>query len=218
MDKSLPPPMGAREWDRRYSGTAVVWGHQPNRWVAAELNGLPPGRALDLGAGEGRHAVWLAGRGWEVEAVDFSAAGLQTGRRQATAEGVGDRITWTVADATAFAAAPDSLDLALLAYLQLPEDLLENAVASAAAALTAGGRFLLVSHDLANLAGGNGGPQDPNVLQTPKQVSDWLASAGLTVLTAETRSRPVAGSLRPALDCVVMAIREEQPPATSPCR
>lgn len=206
MDRSLPP-MGAQEWDRRYSGPAGVWGHRPNRWVAQELNGVAPGRALDLGAGEGRHAVWLAGRGWEVEAVDFSAAGLQAGRRQAEAEGVADRITWTVADATTFTADPASLDLALVAYLQLPEDELETAVAAAAAALAAGGRFLLVSHDLANLTGGTGGPQDPDVLQSPQQVRRWLESAGLRLLTAETRPRPVAGSVKPALDCVVMAIR-----------
>lgn len=206
MDRALPT-IGAHEWDRRYSGPVAVWGHRPNCWVEEELNGLPPGRALDLGAGEGRHAVWLAGRGWEVEAVDFSAAGLQAGCRQAEAEGVADRITWTVADATAYNPAPDSLDLALMAYLQLPEDELETAIAAAVAALAAKGRFLLVSHDLANLNAGTGGPQDPVVLQSPQQVSSWLEKAGLEVLSAETRSRPVAGSVRPALDCVVRAIR-----------
>ena len=68
--------MGAAAWDRRYNDPAGSWGWAANIWVVAELDGLPPGAALDLGAGEGRHAVWLAGRGWQVDAVDFSAVGL----------------------------------------------------------------------------------------------------------------------------------------------
>jgi hypothetical protein len=57
-------PVDAAAWDRRYAASEGVWGAEPNVWVAQELNGLAPGRALDLGAGEGRHAVWLAERGW----------------------------------------------------------------------------------------------------------------------------------------------------------
>lgn len=197
--------MDAAGWDRRYSDPAGVWGAEPNMWVAAELNGRAPGRALDLGAGEGRHAVWLAGRGWQVQAVDFSAKGLDSGRRRAEAEGVADRIDWVVADAFRIEPAPRSLDLVLVAYLQLPEPELRAAVTAAAGALAPGGTFLLVNHDAANLKQGSGGPQDPLVLQTPEQVAAWLRTAGLDVLAAETRSRPVRGALRPALDCVVLA-------------
>src|SRR2546430_7187246 len=64
--------MDAAEWDQRYAGTELVWSAEPNRFVAAELADLPPGRALDLAAGEGRNSVWLAERGWAVTAVDFS--------------------------------------------------------------------------------------------------------------------------------------------------
>ena len=197
--------MDAAAWDRRYNDPAGSWGWAANIWVVAELAGLPPGAALDLGAGEGRHAVWLAGRGWQVDAVDFSAVGLAGGRLRAAAEGVGDRITWTVADASRFASAPESLDLVLVAYLQLPEDQLRSAVTSAAGALVPGGRFLLVNHDTANLTDGTGGPQDPALLQTPEQVAGWMRQAGLRVELAETRNRPVPGVRRPALDCVVLA-------------
>jgi SAM-dependent methyltransferase len=64
------------EWDRRYAVREFVWDTGPNRFVAEELSDLPPGRALDLAAGEGRNAVWLAGRGWQVTAVDFSGVAL----------------------------------------------------------------------------------------------------------------------------------------------
>ena len=203
--ENRPSAMDAAVWDRRYNDPTGGWGWAANMWVAAELDGLPPGAALDLGAGEGRHAVWLAGRGWRVEAVDFSAVGLDSGRHHAMATGVGNRITWTVADASRFAPAPGSLDLVLVAYLQLPEDQLRSAVTAAAGALVPGGRFLLVNHDAANLTEGTGGPQDPAVLQTPEQVAGWMRQAGLHVELAETRNRPIRGAGCPALDCVVLA-------------
>ena len=63
-------------WDQRYSGPDLVRGAGPNRFVTEEVTALAAGRAIDLGTGEGRNAIWLAERGWQVTAVDFSAAGL----------------------------------------------------------------------------------------------------------------------------------------------
>ncbi len=68
----------AADWDERYAEDRQ-WSAEPNRLVAELLTGLPPGDAVDLAAGEGRHALWLAGLGWRVTAVDFSATGLARG-------------------------------------------------------------------------------------------------------------------------------------------
>ena len=75
--------MDAKAWDERYADSELVWSVEPNQFVAAECADLPPGRALDLAAGEGRNSIWLARRGWDVTAVDFSQAGLDKGRRLA---------------------------------------------------------------------------------------------------------------------------------------
>lgn len=87
--------LSADDWDRRYSGAELVWAAAPNRFVAEALDGVEPGRALDLAAGEGRNAVWLAERGWEVTAVDFSVCGCREGagarRRTRRARHVGGR-------------------------------------------------------------------------------------------------------------------------------
>ena len=75
-------PTDAEAWNRWYTENDLSWAPASSS-VRAMLNGLAPGRALDLGAGDGRNAVWLAGRGWHVTAMDFSAAALDIGRGRA---------------------------------------------------------------------------------------------------------------------------------------
>src|SRR6516164_10965032 len=102
----------------------------PNQFAAAELAGLPPGRALDLAAGEGRNSVWLAGRGWSVTAVDFSRVGLEKGRKLSVAHGVADRqIDWVVADLSEYQPARASFELVLIAYLQVGTALRDRVLA-----------------------------------------------------------------------------------------
>jgi SAM-dependent methyltransferase len=97
--------MDAHDWDERYAATGLVWSAGPNQFVEAELADMPPGRALDLAAGEGRNAIWLARQGWQVTAVDFSQAGLDKGRLLAGDLGV----DWVCADATTWRRAEDVL-------------------------------------------------------------------------------------------------------------
>ena len=68
--------MDAEQWDQRYDQADLVWSAAPNRWVEEVTGSLSPGRVLDLAAGEGRNALWLAGRGWRATAVDFSRVAL----------------------------------------------------------------------------------------------------------------------------------------------
>ncbi len=77
-----------QSWDARYAGTDHVWSAEPNALAAELVADLPPGRALDLAAGEGRMALWLAARGWTVTALDFSAVGLAKGQARAEQDGL----------------------------------------------------------------------------------------------------------------------------------
>ena len=199
--------MDSQEWDQRYAGTGLVWTAEPNRFVVAELQDLAPGRALDVAAGEGRNAVWLAARGWQVTAVDFSAAGLDKGRRLAQARGVG--IDWVQADVRDYQPEAGSFQLVLVAYLQLREAELDGVLRRAATALAPGGVLLVVGHDVANLTEGTGGPPDPAVLYTPESITRSLP--GLTVVRAERVRRPVAtaGGHREAVDTLVRAVRTD---------
>ena len=176
---------------------------------AAELAGLPPGRAIDLAAGAGRNSVWLAERGWRVTAVDFSRVGLDRGRNLATARGVeAARIEWIVADLCDYEPDRGSFHLVLVAYLQVGAELRAAVLARAAAALAPGGTVLVVGHDLANLTEGVGGPRYPEVLYTPEDITAELA--GLRVLRAERVRRTVErdGVSGIAIDTLVRAVRD----------
>jgi SAM-dependent methyltransferase len=197
-----------QQWDERYSGTEFEWSMHPNQFVEAELTGLPPGRALDLAAGEGRNSVWLAGRGWRVTAVDFSRVGLEKGRKLSAARGVGERqVDWVIADLNEYLPARDAYELVLIAYLQVGAALRARVLAAAAAALIPGGTLLVIGHDLTNLTEGVGGPQSPDVLYTPETITAELP--GLRVVRAERVRRTVErdGGQATAVDTLVRAER-----------
>ena len=150
--------MGPEDWDARYRDLGPLREREPNRFLVEEVAGLDPGRALELGCGEGRNARWLAERGWRVTAVDFSPVALE--RARGLAERRGLAVEWVCADATAYGAEAVH-DLVALLYLQLPEAELARALGAAVAALAPGGTLLVVGHDRANLDGGHGGPRTP---------------------------------------------------------
>ncbi len=199
----------AREWDARYAG-GPIWTRAPNVWVRGAVEPLAPGRALDLAAGDGRHALWLASLGWSVTAVDISLEGMRHGTtlaRTHEAELTGD-VAWVVADARTPVVGPGSADLVVVAYLHLPADDLRTALGHAADAVAPGGRAVVVGHDVRNPAEGTGGPQDVAVLTSTDLVATALRRHGLTVREARVAAREVPGATRAALDTVVVAVRE----------
>ena len=200
--------MDAEAWDQRYAASELVWSREPNQLVAAELADLAPGTAVDLAAGEGRNAIWLASRGWSAYAVDFSQVALDKGARV----GDGLDVTWVCADATTWQP-PHPVDLVVMAYFQVPADDRRRAVRSAVMMLRSGGTLLLVAHDSTNLAEGPGGPQDPAVLMTAEDVLADLDGIEVEVVRAERVAREVSSTdphggaeRRTAWDCVVRVV------------
>jgi SAM-dependent methyltransferase len=192
-------------WDERYSGPDLVWGAGPNRFVTDEVTALPAGRAVDLGTGEGRNAIWLAGRGWKVTAVDFSAAGLARAARLADDRAVS--VDWVQADLVDYQPAPGGYDLVLIAYIHLPPAGLARLFRAAATAVAPGGTLLVIGHDRDNITRGHGGPQDSDRLYTPAAVTAELD--GLAVRRAGQVMRPVTTpeGERTAIDTLVRAER-----------
>ncbi len=199
--------MDSATWDRRYGGTDLVWTSQANRFLVEETAELHPGRAIDLACGEGRNAVWLGERGWEVTGVDFSRVGLEKARQLATGRGVA--VEWVEADLLDYRLDPQAFELVLLFYVQVPQDQRTAIVRGAADGVRAGGVLLLVGHDSGNIEHGHGGPQNPAVLYSAQDIVSDLDGSGLRIERAEQVKRPVPtpDGERIALDTLVRARR-----------
>lgn len=200
--------MEREEWDRRYAGDDLLWKAEPNRFLVDQTADLGPGRALDLACGEGRNAIWLAGRGWHATGVDFSGVALAKARRLAAQRGVD--VEWVEADVRSWRPAT-TFDLVIVFYLQLPAEERTPAFKMAAGAVAArpGSRLLVVAHDLENLTKGVGGPQEASVLFTADDVLSDIDGSGLVPERAFQARRPVETDEgeRDALDVVVRAVR-----------
>lgn len=182
--------MQAPDWDARYAEKAQ-WSEGPNALVAELLADVRPGRAVDLAAGEGRHARWLAGLGWQVTAVDFSAVGLDRGRTAPA----GDTVTWVVADVLTWTPAEPGLDLVLVAYLHLPEEQTVELLTRAVGWLRPGGRLLVLGHDVDNLTRGVGGPQDAAILHSVQRLAPVAALLDVDRLEQVRRGVPAGTAL-----------------------
>lgn len=137
-------------WDQRYAEMESLWSGQPNGALIHEVEGLEPGRVLDVGCGEGADALWLAERGWDVTALDVSRVALDRAAREAGARGL--RVQWLHSGLLEAALPAGSFDLVSAQYpalLRTPEDLAEHALLDAVAP---GGLLLAVHHPLPTAA------------------------------------------------------------------
>jgi thioredoxin reductase/SAM-dependent methyltransferase len=179
---------GEQAWDERYRSKPEIWSGNPNTALVAEATDLPPGTALDAGAGEGGDALWLAARGWQVTAADISSVAIERASKRASERGL--TITWLHAD-FAKVTAPDTYDLVTAHYLHVPKSEQQPLFRHLAAAVAPGGTLLVVGHDLG----------DQTKLPRPDLVEHgWTAGEvaaalgeGWTIQVAETRPRRITG-------------------------
>jgi SAM-dependent methyltransferase len=204
MSAPDPAPAQSRRalWDQRHAAGDPIEAAEPDPTLVDEIESLRPGRALDLGAGDGRNATWLARQGWQVTAVDFSQVAIELGRARAAAEGV--EVDWRLADLLEWTPEARAYDLATLFFIHLPREERRAVYARAADAVAIGGTLLVVAHDRTNLASGAGGPQNPDVLVSPVEIVAELA--GFRIERAETMRRGSPGGRGP-IDAIVRAVR-----------
>jgi SAM-dependent methyltransferase len=137
----------AVEWDARYGQQeAALWSGRPNGRFVVEVAALTPGRALDVGCGEGADAIWLARAGWTVSAIDISEVALS--RARAAADVAGVDIEWIRGDALQTVFPASSFDLVSMQYPALPKAAGEISVMSLLNTVRPGGVLLAIYHDL----------------------------------------------------------------------
>ncbi|MET7460909.1 FAD-dependent oxidoreductase [Nonomuraea sp. NPDC005501] len=177
-------------WEERYRSRPAVWSGRPNPQLVTEATGLAPGRALDVGSGEGADAVWLAERGWRVTAADISVTALERGAAHAAAAGVADRVEWVRADLREHEPAEGAYDLVSSQFMHLPGETRRRLFGRLAAAVAPGGTLLIVGHHPRDLRTTANRMHFPDMMFTAEEVASSLDPAAWEVLAAEARPRP----------------------------
>ncbi len=187
-------------------------GEGPNPTLVAGVAGLAGAagpkdrRALELACGSGTNAVWLAGQGWQVTAVDWSSVGLANGRSRAEAAGV--TVDWQEHDLLAWTPPVRSFDLVVIVYLHLPISERVPVYRAAAAAVAPGGRLIVVAHHPRNVTEGVGGPPDATRLFTAEEIAtDVLVSDPDLLIDRAEMARQAPPPARSPLDTLLILRR-----------
>ena len=137
-------------WEERYAAGGAIWSGRVNPQLEREAAGLRPGRALDIGSGEGADTIWLAQRGWSVTDLDFSTVALERAASHAAAAGVGERTEWRHVDVRTFDPASEDAgerwDLVTSQFMHLPDGGMVDLTCRLADAVAPGGTLLVVGH------------------------------------------------------------------------
>jgi thioredoxin reductase/2-polyprenyl-3-methyl-5-hydroxy-6-metoxy-1,4-benzoquinol methylase len=178
-------------WEERYRARPAVWSGRPNPQLVAEAAELTPGRALDVGSGEGADAVWLAERGWRVTGVDISTTALERAAAHAATAGaeIADRIDWWHTDLRDEAPAEGAYDLVSSQFMHLPGEARRELFARLAAAVAPGGTLLIVGHHPSDLRTTAHRMHFPDMMFTGEEVASSLDANAWDVLAAEARTR-----------------------------
>ncbi|GIG54907.1 hypothetical protein Dac01nite_16590 [Demequina activiva] len=200
--------LGRDSWEARYRSRPAIWSGQPNQPLVDEVEHLTsPGTALEVGCGEGADAVWLAGQGWLVTAVDLSTTALERARGRAQEAGVAQHIHFTDDDVADVIAHHGPWNLVTSLYTH-PEQGGRWLVETLAPGVAPGGMLLVIGHH----------PTDPHAQEhedlrdtafAAEDVSDVLDRAEWEVSATlrERTTRDADGHERLLRDSVLVARR-----------
>ena len=142
-----------RDWDARYLERDALWSGEPNPQLVAEVADLPPGRALDLGCGEGADALWLASRGWTVTAIDISQVALsRAAANEKRAPRPAGEVEWRHTDAAATPPESQAYDLVSLQYFPVRRQPGDDVLRALLDAVVPGGTLLVGYHHHAEVS------------------------------------------------------------------
>jgi SAM-dependent methyltransferase len=179
--------MESHRWDERYSAPGFAYGTEPNDFLASVADRIPRGPVLTIGEGEGRNAVYLAGLGHEVVAVDQSQVGLAKARRLAEERGV--RVQTQQADLGNYPIRTGAWAGIVSIFCHLPPSIRVPLHAAIVRGLRPGGAFVLEAYTPRQYGRGTGGPPSPELMVTLEDLTNELA--GLEFLHARELEREV---------------------------
>ena len=182
LEYGYTPPM----WDERFSEPGHAYGTEPNDFLVSVADRIPMGPVLSLAEGEGRNAVFLAGLGYEVTAVDASTVGLAKAERLAAERGVS--VTTIHADLTDFEIEPDAWQGIVSIFCHLPPVIRAALHERCLRGLVPGGAFVLEGFTPRQLELATGGPRIRELLMELETIRQELP--GLQFEIAREIERP----------------------------
>lgn len=202
--------MQQTQWDERYAAADAVWSGQVNPTLVAQVTNLSPGRVLEVAAGEGADAIWLAEAGWQVTALDFSTVALERARQAAAARGVGEQIEFLHADLNQWEPGDTEFDLVTVHFLQITEPDRSLIYRKLGDAVAVGGRLLVVGHHPLDIDNGLRRPRDPDRFFTASQIAaifdaTWEVEVDLA---APRQITDAEGNTATAHDAVLVLCRQ----------
>lgn len=177
-------------WDERYSEHELAYGDEPNDFLREQVATLTKGDCLCIAEGQGRNAVWLAGQGFTVTAMDQSPVGMARAHELAAGRGVS--ITTEVGDLAAYDLGDGRWDCIVATFVHLPPDLRRDVHRRIVTALRPGGTVLVEAYTPGKYAmPGSGGP--PEAQRDRVMTRDMLLEdfAGLEPVAAREIERDV---------------------------
>jgi len=191
-------------WNERYSSASYYYGTEPNDFLREQAHVIPQGgKVLCLGEGEGRNAVFLAGRGYDVVALDQSPVGLEKAQRLAIAKSV--RIQTLVANLDGYRFDAGRWDGIVSIWCHLPSAMRSAIHRQIIVGLQPGGVFLLEAYTPGQIRHGTGGPKDVDLLPSLTELRRDLD--GLELLLGQEHERMVLeGAGHTGLSAVVQIV------------
>ena len=197
-------------WNDKYMAVPdLIYTNIVNRFVKELSEGLKPGKMIDLAGGEGRNSVYFAELGWQAENIDISNVGLTKFLKFAEERGVSEKVFANCADATGFESVLTPVDLGVVAYLQINQDDLADALDCLIENIRKGGKLVGVWHSRDNMANDYNGPRDADVRPSIATITEMLADQPVEIEILENRDGQVQtkDGLKPSVTLVLRATK-----------
>jgi SAM-dependent methyltransferase len=197
-------------WNDKFGATdELVYTETVNRFVKELTEGLKPGKMIDLAGGEGRNAVFFAELGWQAENIDIANVGLTKFLKFAEERGVSEKVFANCADATGFESVLTPVDLGVVAYLQINQEDLADALDCLIENIRKGGKLIGVWHSRDNMDNDYNGPREAEVRPSIETMAEMLADQPVEIEILENRDGQVQTKegLKPSVTLVLRAAK-----------
>lgn len=195
-------------WNNRYTQVNDLYGTEPNQYFREKIGLLKSGHLIIPGEGEGRQAIYAAGKGWKVTAFDISTVAQQHALEKA--ENLGLSLNYQLSKAEDFFYPEETFDCAALIYFHLAPGGGPNIHKRIAASVKPGGRLIIEAFHPMQLAYASGGPKSEDMLYTAEMLSqDFIGWEFIEKLEGEVLLREGSGHVGPAYVTRIFARKED---------